>query len=738
MPDSKLKAISFEKYLTLLRDAAPDSVDLYACDTAGCLIAAAEGNASVIPEEKAVIERELLSKTHCTTGEVVRISDDSNLFLIPVCSVQDEPFAYLAAVVNDSGEPCSKNAHELLNHALPAVASCIEKEFRLTEELDAMARELADRYEELNLVYETTDDITDFGSEGHTLTNLLEKYIEHLNVDMIALAFPKQDRIYSAAIDNASIGDAYGIINKLLHSYAARAGNHGMFLLINDFTDPQRDEYNLHVPCKLMACPVLNVRGAVNGLLVCMNHIHHQDFFNSDKNLLQVISKKVAKIIESNYDVLTGLINQHAFENIIEDAINRSRSKGLFHCLMNIDLDKLKVINESLGRDAGDYLIQNVADLIQEELRTADSVSYLGEGRYGVLLEQCTLDQGMLVAESLRKQVDETVFTWQSNPVELTITIGVALIEPHTRAIDDVLEAVEIARDAAKELGQNRIQMYRQNDSDLLMRKDHLHWVTRIQQALRNDEFTIYCQAICPVAPASNSYHFEILLRMVDTGGSIIMPGKFIPPAERFNLMPIIDRWVISKTFAILATSGYAKSPGEGIISINLSGQSLTDPELTDHVHDNIMRYGIAPDCICFEITETTAIRDIASAQNIFRQLKSIGCKLSLDDFGTGLSSFSYLKEMPVDYLKIDGSFVRSIIDDSVSLAMVTSINHVGHVMGLQTIAEYVESDELAGLLRQIGIDHLQGYAIAKPCDLQEYLSALRSSASAPASASTG
>lgn len=733
MPDSPVSAISFEKYLALLRDAAPDTVDLYACDSAGCLLAADDDNSFPTPADKALIDCGLLSGMRSTPGEAVRISDASNMFVIPVCNAQDEPFAYLAAAVNDGSESGVKYYHDLLNHTLPAVASCIEREFRLTAELDAMANELAERYEELNLVYETTDDVTEFGSEGHTLTNLIEKYIEHLDVDMIALAFPRQERIYSAASDNAPIPDAYGIINTLLHGYAVRAGNDGKFLLINDLTDPVRDEYNLHAPCKLMACPILNIRGALNGLLVCMNHVHHRDFYNSDKNLLQVISKKVAKIVESNYDVLTGLINQHAFENIIQDAINRSHSKGLFHCLLNVDLDKLKVINESLGRDAGDYLIQHVADLTQQKLRTADSVSYLGEGRYGVLLEQCSLEQGMLIAESLRKQIDETVFMWNSKPVELTISIGVALIEPHTHDIGDILEAVEMARDAAKELGQNRIQLYRANDDDLIARKDHLHWVTRIQQALRHDEFSVYCQAICPVAPASNSYHFEILLRMVDSDGSIISPGKFIPPAEQFNLMPIIDRWVISRTFAILASSGFAQLSGEGIVSINLSGQSLTDPELTVHILDNMKRYGIAPECICFEITETTAIRDIVSAQTTFTQLKSIGCKLSLDDFGTGLSSFSYLKEMPVDYLKIDGSFVRSIIEDGVSLAMVTSINHVGHVMGLQTIAEYVESDELAVRLKQIGIDHLQGYAIAKPCDLHEYLSVLRASASATA-----
>ena len=731
MSDSTVNTISFEKYLSLLRDMAPATVDLYACDAAGGLIAADDRNANNTPAGNNIIESAALSGLPFRHGEALLVPGDNERYLIPVCDIHEEPVGYLLAIVNDSSELRHESVVGLINHSFPAIVSCIENEYHLTDELDAMARELVGRYEELNLVYETTDEITDFGNEGHTLTNLIEKYIEHLDVDMIALAFPQQERVFSATNGSAPIPEAYDTIHNLCRTYAAQTENIRTFLLINDFTDLQRDEYQLRAPCKIMACPVLNNRGAVNGLLICMNHIHRPDFFNSDKNLLQVMSKKIAKIVQSNYDTLTGLINQHAFENVIQDAINRSHSKGLFHCLLNIDLDKLKVVNETLGRDAGDHIIKSTADLIQNKLRNADTVSYLGEGRYGALLEQCSVEQGMQVAESLRKLIDETVFTWESGPVETSITIGVALIEPHTHAIDDVLEAVEMARDAAKELGHNRIQLYRHNDDDLAMRKDHLHWVTRIQQALRHDEFTIYCQTICPVAPASEAYHFEILLRMVDTDGSIIPPGKFIPPAERFNLMPIIDRWVINRTFVLLSSAGIAQVPGEGIVSINLSGQSLADPELTSYIIDNTERYRIAPDCICFEITETTAIRDIRSAQNIFRQLKSMGCKLSLDDFGTGLSSFSYLKDMPVDYLKIDGSFVRNILADRVSLAMVSSINHVGHVMALKTIAEYVESDELARQLKYIGVDYLQGYAIAKPVDLRDYISGMRSSASA-------
>jgi EAL domain-containing protein (putative c-di-GMP-specific phosphodiesterase class I) len=352
----------------------------------------------------------------------------------------------------------------------------------------------------------------------------------------------------------------------------------------------------------------------------------------------------------------------------------------------------------------------------------------MGEGRYGVLLDQCNIDQGINVSNNLRSLVDNSCFIWNDKPLDISVTIGIGLIEPHTQKIDEVLEAAEMARDAAKEIGYNRTQVYRQNDGDFAIRKDHLQWVSRIQQALRNNDFSVYAQTIRPVANSDEYYHFEVLLRMLDKDGSIIPPGKFIPPAEQFNLMPIIDRWVINNTLEILSSLGFAQHPGEGIVSINLSGQSLTDNQLTDYVIDKANQYHISPECICFEITETTAIHDTSSAQKIFRELKSVGFQLSLDDFGTGLSSFSYLRDMPVDYLKIDGSFVRTILEDNVTSAMVTSINHVGHVMGLKTITEFVETDEIATKLKHIGVDYMQGYAIAKPVDLRDYLSDLKSS----------
>ena len=391
MSDSAVNAISFSKYLTLLREMVTDTVDLFVCDTAGCLIAADDRNSYQTTTNNVAIDIKLLSGLLCIPSETSFFPNEKKHYLIPVCSTLDEPIAYLVAVQNEDSKSNKEFITNLINQSFSTVVSCIEKEYQLTTELDAIASELTSRYEELNLVYETTDCITDSKGEYNALTDLIEKYVEHLDVDMIALAFPKQEQIFSASSAGNPVPEAYEIVNNLSRTFLKQATTDNNCLVINDFTDMQRNEYDLHIPCKVMACPVLNNRGDVNGILVCINHICRPDFYNSDKNLLHAMSRKVAKIAQSNYDILTGLINQHAFKSVIQDAINRSRKKGLFHCVLNIDLDNLKVINENLERDAGDYIIRSVADILQNKLRSADTVCSWGKAAMVYYLISATL-----------------------------------------------------------------------------------------------------------------------------------------------------------------------------------------------------------------------------------------------------------------------------------------------------------------------------------------------------------
>lgn len=727
MSDSALKAVDFEKYFLLMRETLPGIADISVCTPSGIIIAAHRITDTLKAGDRLSID-EIAARDSREPASSLKITRCSGRLhcLMRIFSQPGELSGFLVGSFDNIREALPEGVNNLVEQTFNSVIACIEKEYRLTAELDAMAIELANRYEELNLVYETNNEMARIEQEDEAIKKLIDNYVQYLEVDMVALIFPGDKKAIYTNNKTEPVHDPDEVIRQFYTGYLPVAQSDGTSILINQLQSDKRDALGLTAPYKIIACPVWNGQDTVFGAMICLSHMHRPDYLNSDRNLLEVMAKNVSKIIQQNYNPLTGLMNLHAFETRLRKLLASPGRSDEYHCLLNIDLDQLKIVNDTFGRDAGDHLIRNIARLLQGKLRNTDTICYLGEARFCVLLEQCSIVQGLQVSEHLRKSVEETDFSWKSSVTSQTVTIGLALIDNEIQQADEALEAAEIARDTAKELGPNRIHVYRDDDVVMTTRKDQMRWVSRIQTALREDDFSVYCQTIQPVAGCSEAYHFEILLRMNDTNGTCISPNRFLPAAERFNIMPVIDRWVIDTTFQHLASAGFALSPGEGVVAINLSGQSLTDSDLSDYISDRIAHYGISPDCICFEITETAAIKNIESACTMIAKVRSMGCHFSLDDFGTGLSSFSYLKQLPVDYLKIDGSFVRAILDDAVSHAIVASINQIGHVMKIKTIAEYVENDSIGSHLELMGIDYLQGYAIAVPVPLGDYLTQLR------------
>ena len=728
MSGAALGALEFNRYFALLRDAFPAQADYCVTDVSANVMAV-DGQSQIIVTDQSdkLMNPETLHA--CKDLRELSVIEQGSVvyFSMAICAPTDERVGSLTAVMKADETTANEHFQKRVKRSLSMVVSCIEKEYRLTVELDAMAHELAGRYEELNLVYDNDDE--ELGKDVETFDKIVKDYVDYLGVDLVALVFPDQERIFCATGQEDPVLSPYDIIHQVVGKYMPLARADGQCLLVNDFKDSMGDELGLGIPYKALGCPVRSSKGNVEGILLCLNHFHRTDFYNSDRNLLTVMARKVAKVLQANFDSLTGLCNQQVFNRIVDMAVTSATNDGLFHCLLNIDLVQLGVMNDNLGRETGDAVIHNVGRIIRRKLRNTDTVAYLGEGRFGVLLEHCHLGQGEKVAELLQEQIDNTPLTRGKQAIGMGIAVGIALIEPHTRSLDDVLEASEIARQSAKKRTFKRIHAFRQDDMDLADRKQRMQWVSRIQCALRENKFRVFCQTISPVDVTDEAYHFEILLRLTDEQGKIVSPAEFMPPAEQFKLMPMIDRWVIDATLDTLSAAGYAQRAGEGMVCINLSGQSLSDETLAGYISDKMTEYGIDPACLCFEITETVAFSDNDEALCTMSGIKSLGCSLSLDDFGTGMSSFAYLKDLPVDYLKIDGSFVRAILDDKISHAMVTSINHIGHVMNLKTIAEFVENDALRERLSLMGIDYLQGYNIAKPVPLDGYLAGLETAA---------
>jgi EAL domain-containing protein (putative c-di-GMP-specific phosphodiesterase class I) len=366
---------------------------------------------------------------------------------------------------------------------------------------------------------------------------------------------------------------------------------------------------------------------------------------------------------------------------------------------------------------AGDELLKQLAALLRKQLRGSDTLARLGGDEFGVLLQGCSLREGRLIAESLRQTVGGFRFVWEEKTFEVGASVGVVAITPESSDVVSVLSQADMACYAAKDLGRNRVHVYEESDEELARRRGEMRWVSQIGRALEEDRFVLYYQDIRPLNHApDHDRHIEVLIRMLDERGERVSPGAFLPAAERYNLMGGIDRWVVEHVFQWYARHALGHRLH---VAINLSGATLGDPSFLKFVQDRIRHHRVPAWAVCFEITENAAIANLAEATEFMNRLKDLGCQFALDDFGSGLSSFAYLKSLPVDYLKIDGRFVKGMLADPVDCTMVSAINEVGQAMGLRTIAEYAENASIIRELERLAVDYAQGYGVAPPKPLR-------------------
>lgn len=444
---------------------------------------------------------------------------------------------------------------------------------------------------------------------------------------------------------------------------------------------------------------------------------------------------------QAQHDSLTGLLNRREFEKYLENSLVDVNKYNQVHTLAYIDLDRFKIVNDTCGHRAGDELLRQVTLLLQSQCRRADILARIGGDEFGLLLLQCSMNNAQRIVQQLIDSIQEYRFVWEDNTFNIGVSIGIITLSQESLnqagVVDDVnwlLSAADAACYMAKNRGRNRCHIYESDDLDLKQQKNTVHWVTKIHQACEQNLFCLYYQPVAPLTDShlSNCYS-EILLRLRDETDNLIPPMAFLPAAERYNLMPMIDRWVIQNFFSYLSQLKGQLQPSfeeldnerffresdtnktNTIYAINISGETVNDQEFVTFLQAQLDRFNISPEIICFEITETVAIANLSQAAKLIKQLKDLGCCFALDDFGSGMSSFTYLKNLPVDYLKIDGSFVKDIVSDPLDYAIVEGMNRIGHVMGLKTIAEFVSNRAILDKIKTIGIDYGQGYGIAYP-----------------------
>jgi len=464
---------------------------------------------------------------------------------------------------------------------------------------------------------------------------------------------------------------------------------------------------DVKIPVANSAAPITDNEGNIRGAVMIFHDV-------SEARSLQ---KELT--YQASHDHLTGLYNRREFDRELKQALLHAKRDDQSHTLCYLDLDQFKVVNDTCGHAAGDALLKKLSTYIKNSLRKSDIFARLGGDEFALLLLHCSISQATQVAENVRQLINEFRFNWEGKSFQIGVSIGLSPLSVTANDATEILATADMACYAAKEDGRNRIHVYQSDDESLQRRRDEMTMVSAVRQALTENRFELFAQPIVPTTEKDSFKHYEILLRMKDTEGEYVLPFRFLPAAERYQLMSAVDRWVVHNSILYMVER---KDNQEFSLAINLSGQSINEDSFLEFIIDEINKYGIDASRICFEITETAAVNNLSHAVAFIETLKQHNCKFALDDFGTGVSSFEYLKRLPVDYLKIDGAFVKQMDESNIDQAMVKAINEVADVMGMQTIAEFVENEAIYNLLNKIGVNFAQGYWISKPEPVEDII----------------
>jgi diguanylate cyclase (GGDEF)-like protein/PAS domain S-box-containing protein len=476
------------------------------------------------------------------------------------------------------------------------------------------------------------------------------------------------------------------------------------------------DRSGRECPVRYSHAPIHGRDGTVHGMVVVFH----------DVSQIRAMAQQL--MWQASHDALTGLVNRREFERRLSDLISTARSQEREHALMFMDLDNFKAVNDTCGHSAGDELLRQLTTVMLARMRGSDTLARLGGDEFGALLEACPLDQALRLANAMRESVREFRFVWEGKTFSVGVSIGLVPIDAASSDINQVLAAADACCYDAKNRGRDRVQVHRPDDPDYGTRHEELQLVSQINRAFELGHFRLYRQRIAPLdRDPRHGPHYEVLIRMLDRAGNPVPATAFMPAAERYNLLTSIERWVVSSLVEFLSRQWAAGTilhePHGGertFYSVNLSGASINDKSFPDFVRNLLTRYQLPSGLLCFEITETTAISNLSKAAELMHELKGMGCRFALDDFGTGMSSFAYLKYLPVDFLKIAGVFIKDMATDPMDHAIVDSINRISHILGMRTVAESVEDAEILKRITELGLDYAQGYFIAEPEALEE------------------
>jgi len=704
---------SFEPYAQLVISQLPRAASVTLFDSSGELRWSTEATSG--PDLVTLVEETmtLADRAPESLGELKMLSGELPVYISWLRSDAGKLIAILAIVCR--GAEAEPHSFALVHALLRPALECLRRDLLARAAIFDLGRTVTSLDKDLALLL--ADPATDedgVGNDAHELKGILLQANDYLRCCMSALFVPDKgivlirsnsdkppdsvmvSRTHRQLLSMAQIRREPVIINQLAPGGAAGA-----------------------VPYRILSCPLRHASGRATGVLALFRDATADEFVERDARLADVLARKAASIIESSFDAMSGLYTRQAFEHRVRAVVTEPNRATSWSALY-IDSDQLHVINDNFGMHVGDSIISQIGELLRRRLPRGAFAARISGDRFAVLLPT-GLEDAATFAESLRDGAEQ-LGTGDAR-LHVSISIGVAPLEREARELMHSLAAAETACKAAKDRGRNRVAVYEPNDASIVRRFTDINIASRLREAIEADRLRFDAQLIMPFGAAEHSRpHFELLLRMIDEDGKTVGPDRFLSAANRYQLMPTIDRWVVQKAITLLQPHAALLATRPCVFAINFSGQSLNDDSFDDFLLERIGSCGLSPEIFCFELTENATVASIARAEVLMRRLRRLGCGVALDDFGTGLSSLSYLRQLPVTMLKIDGSFVRDILRDARAESMVRAIAQLARSMGIATVAEYVETDEILARVASLGVDYGQGFAIGQPSSFIDLL----------------
>lgn len=702
---------SLDPYGHLLRMLVPRATGIAFYDARGTplwVMANYDG-----PDPQPIVEQALQKAPPATTAQIDGFSRDfqgSPAYAFRLRDDQGQLVGVAVLLTRDGEDRPYSFVHNL---AAPAL-ECLQRELLARSSLGLMARDLQSRDDDLDLLLRVAPQDPDDPQQADELGLTLQTCVDHLECVLGALVVPER----GIAICKARMGQKPQV--SLLTATHRHLLNWAQLQRRNLVISKVARAAGSLPPYKILSVPVRHVSGRVTGFMALFRDAGAPDFDLRSQRLVELLARRVTSTLQNNFDAATSLLNRAAFEVQVRAAL--AADGGQPGCVLYVDADRMHVINDNFGMHVGDEVIARLGEVLRRKPRPGALAARVAGDRFALFLPDTTLEQATEAAETLCRDCAALSSARGDATVQVSVSIGVAELGDGQNALAHGLAGAETACKAAKDRGRGRVEAFQDTDQSIMRRHADVLVVQRLHEALQHGRFVLFAQPILPLAESGGETRFELLLRMLGGSGEVLAPEKFLSAAERYQLLPQIDRWVVGNALEALSSQRAALAGRRMRFSINLSGPSVADAAFLDFLEASIRDSGLPAELLCFELTETAAVSNLQRADRLMQRLRVLGCSFALDDFGTGLSSLAYLRSLPVSILKIDGSFVRDAVANQRSESMIRAIAQLGRTMGMETVAEYVETDDLRMRMAALGVDYGQGFAMGRPQPLADLL----------------